>query len=83
MPEACAQFGKTVAYFATFPKLIKRHEATACMRLLDEGLYDYLRVEQRRIPPESIKGMKENYSDTLNKTMQSSAFRLLSRHHAS
>jgi hypothetical protein len=68
-PEECADFGTTDAYFANFPKLIRRQEATACMRLLDEGLYDYLRMEQRKIPPDSITGMKENYSDTLHKTM--------------
>lgn len=68
-PEACAHFDKTDAYFANFPKLIRRPEADACMQLLDRGLYDYLRLEQRPIPPESITGMKQNYSDTLNKTM--------------
>ncbi len=39
------------------------------MQLLDQHLYDHLRVEQRRIAPDSISGMKENYSDTLTKTM--------------
>ena len=39
------------------------------MRLLDEYFYECLRVEQRKIPPESITMMKENYSDTLTKTM--------------
>jgi hypothetical protein len=68
-PETCAQFGTTKAYFANFPKLIRHSEATDCMRLLDEGLYDHLRLEQREIPPESITGMKKNYSDTLTKTM--------------
>lgn len=67
--EKCGQFGTTDAYFVNFPKLIRRTEATACMRLLDDGLYDHLRVEQRKIPPESITRMRRNYSDTLNKTM--------------
>lgn len=67
--EECAQFGTTAAYFANFPKLVRRQEATACMRLLDEGLYDYLRVEQRQIPPESMTRMKVNYSESLQKTM--------------
>ncbi|MCU1264659.1 MAG: hypothetical protein JWM21_977 [Acidobacteria bacterium] len=68
-PEACARFGTTEAYFANFPKLIRRLQASQCMRLLDQNLYEYMRVEQRRIPPDSITGMKENYSDTLTKTM--------------
>jgi hypothetical protein len=68
-PEKSAQFSNGTSYFLTYPNLIQRSEATACMRLLDDYFYDFLRVEQRKIPPESITGMKENYSDTLNKTM--------------
>lgn len=39
------------------------------MRLLDTHLFDSLAVEERRIPPESITEMTENYQETLNKTI--------------
>lgn len=68
-PDKPGQFNNSDSYFANYPKLIQRAGATTCMRLLDDYFYDFLRVEQRKIPPESITGMKENYSDTLNKTM--------------
>jgi hypothetical protein len=68
-PDKSAQFQNSDGYFANYPNLIRRSAATSCMQLLDEHFYDFLRVEQRMISPESITGMKENYSDTLNKTM--------------
>ncbi|HXD32941.1 MAG TPA: hypothetical protein VN643_17585 [Pyrinomonadaceae bacterium] len=68
-PDQAKQFHNGEGYFANYPDLLRRREANACMRLLDEHFYDFLRVEQRKIPPESITMMKENYSDTLNKTM--------------
>jgi hypothetical protein len=68
-PDKSQQFNNGKGYFANYPDLLRRREATACMRLLDNYFYDFLRVEQREIPPESITRMKENYSDTLNKTM--------------
>jgi hypothetical protein len=37
---------------------------------LDEHLYEFLAVEQRRIPPETITQMKKNYSEQLSKTMR-------------
>lgn len=39
------------------------------MQLLDDNLYQSLRVEQSGIPPESITMMEENYTETLPKTM--------------
>jgi len=68
-PDKSRQFNGGAAYFANYPNLLRQREASACMRLLDEHFYDFLRIEQRKIPPESITSMKENYSDTLNKTM--------------
>lgn len=68
-PDKSRQFNNGSAYFANYPDLLRRREATDCMRLLDDYFYDFLRVEQRKIPPESITMMKENYSDTLHKTM--------------
>ena len=40
------------------------------MHLPDKHLYDSLTVEQRRIPADSITSMKEDYSETLSKTMR-------------
>jgi len=40
----------------------------ARQKILDTNLYEHLTVEQRKIPPESITGMKENYEERLNKT---------------
>lgn len=62
-------FKNSSIYFANYPDLIRKTDANSCMRLLDESFYDCLSVEQRKIPPESITEMEENYSDTLNKTM--------------
>ena len=56
-------------YFATFPNLIRRDMADACMRLLDDHLYQTLRVEQSGIARESITEMEYNYTETLTKTM--------------
>ena len=55
--------------FATFSNLIRRESAADCMQLLDDNLYQSLRVEQSGIPPESITMMEENYTETLSKTM--------------
>jgi len=68
-PDRVQQFKGSSAYFANYPDLIRKSDANSCMRLLDECFYGLLSVEQRKIPPESITEMKENYSDTLNKTM--------------
>jgi hypothetical protein len=68
-PDHALQFTNGNAYFANYPNLIRPSTANSCMKLLDDQFYDYLRVEQRKIPSDSITSMKENYSDTLNKTM--------------
>jgi hypothetical protein len=62
-------FTRSNRYFANFSNLIRRESADACMRLLDEHLYDSLSVEQSRIPPESITEMEENYTESLPKTI--------------
>ncbi|HEX7333440.1 MAG TPA: hypothetical protein VF290_18190 [Pyrinomonadaceae bacterium] len=59
--------GKT--YFALFDGVVDKRKADDSVKLLDTHLYQHLAVEQRKIPPESITGMKENYEETLNKTM--------------
>lgn len=56
-------------YFAVFDGVVDRRKAEDAVRILDANLYEHLTVEQRRIPPESITGMKENYEERLNKTM--------------
>lgn len=62
-------FAQSDRYFAAFHNLIHPRTAEDCMRLLDEHLFDSLAVEERRIPPESITEMTENYSEALNKTI--------------
>lgn len=56
-------------YFAIFDGVVDRRKAEDSVRILDTNLYDHLAIEQRKIPPESITGMKENYEERLNKTM--------------
>src|SRR5467141_3874856 len=68
-PAQCGLFTRSNLYFANLTSLIGRESAEACIRILDESLYETLHIEQRRIPPESITEMKENYSEILNKTM--------------
>lgn len=57
-------------YFVTLEGVIKKGKARDCVSLLDEHLYQHLRVEQRKIARESITGMTENYEEVLNKTMR-------------
>lgn len=66
----CELFTRSGLYFANFSDLIRRECASACMRLLDEHLFDSLSIEQSRIPPESITEMEENYSEMLPKTIR-------------
>lgn len=63
-------FTRPNCYFANFSNLIRRESADACMRLLDEHLYDSLSIEQSKIPPETITEMEENYTETLPKTIR-------------
>ena len=57
------------SYFAIFDGVVDRRKAEDSVRILDKNLYEHLAVEQRKIPPESITSMKENYEERLNKTM--------------
>lgn len=66
--HARSLFHNTKKYFVMLEKVIDRNKARDCMEALDKHLYQYLAVEQRRIAPDSITGMKENYSEMLNKT---------------
>lgn len=66
----CGLFKQPGRYFANFSDLIRRDRAEACMRLLNDSLYETLAVEQSRIPPETISEMTENYSESLPKTIR-------------
>ena len=46
-------------YFAVFDGVVDRRKADDSVKILDTHLYPHLAVEQRKIPPESITGMKE------------------------
>ena len=65
----CGLFKDKSAYFANFPELVDGKLVDDCISLMDKHLRPYLSVEQRKIPPESITGMTENYSEQLIKTM--------------
>lgn len=65
----CGLFKDKSAYFANFPKLVDGKLVDDCINLMDKHLHPHLSIEQRKIPPESITGMTENYSEQLTKTM--------------
>jgi hypothetical protein len=58
---------RTASRFAVLDRMIDRNKALACMGLLDRRLYDLLSVETSRIPADSIRSMKENHSESLQK----------------
>ncbi|MDQ3917068.1 MAG: hypothetical protein M3348_01080 [Acidobacteriota bacterium] len=68
--DVCALFSGTKNYFVTLKDVVDREKAAACAEILDRSLYGWLAQERRSIPPESITGMKKNYSETLSKTMR-------------
>jgi hypothetical protein len=67
--HACSVFANPKKYFITLDKVINKSAARVCTELLEKNLHKHLAVEQRRIAEDSITGMKENYSEMLNKTM--------------
>lgn len=67
--NSCSLFNDGKRYFAIFHGVVDKGKAEDSVKLLDTHLYEHLAVEQRKIPPESITGMKENYQEVLNKTM--------------
>jgi hypothetical protein len=67
--DSCSLFLDPRRYFATFDGAVDKGVAESCVRILDAHLYEHLGVEQRRIPPESITRMRENYQELLSKTM--------------
>lgn len=67
--NGCGLFKDSSIYFANFPPLVDVRLVDDCIALMDTYLHPHLSVEQRKIPPESITGMKENYEERLNKTM--------------
>ncbi len=68
--DFCNQFKSGKSHFLNLPDLIDRDRTTSCIKLLDKSLYQYLTVEQRRIAPETISRMRENYEERLNKTIR-------------
>lgn len=70
VPEKSNQFQKKNSYFINLPNLIRPQVAVGCIRLLDKHLHHHLKGLERTIPPESITGMRENYSETLSKVMR-------------
>lgn len=68
--EARALFRDPKRYFATLGGVIDGGKAGQCLAALDAHLYEHLGVEQRRIAPDSIKRMRKNYSESLQKTMR-------------
>lgn len=69
-PQSSKLFQNGKVKFASFSDLIKRDCVDDCIRLMDKYLYPHLKIEQRRIPPESITAMKQNYEERLSKTMR-------------
>ena len=68
--NGAVNFKTTDEYFATYTDVIDRRKAEQCISLLDSYLRPVLAVEQRKISPESITEMKENYEERLHKTMR-------------
>jgi len=64
-----ALFARSRKYFVVLDGVVDTEMAEDSVRLLDTHLYPLLSVEQRRIAPDSISRMKENYQEELNKTM--------------
>lgn len=62
-------FNGSGRYFAAFDNMIDPAVTDDCMRLLDEHVRESLVIEERKIPPESITEMTENYEERLNKTI--------------
>jgi hypothetical protein len=71
-PDAAgaAVFKGTDRYFANYTNVIDHEKAKHCITLMDAYLRPRLAIEQRRIPPDSISGMNENYEERLCKTMR-------------
>jgi len=67
---ACSLFNGAGNYFASFERVIDRKKADLCLQSLDQRLYEFLALERHAIPPDSITGMKSNYSESLSKVMR-------------
>jgi hypothetical protein len=70
-PEPLAQFrtqGRTG--LAALRNVISRETAARSMALLDGAVYPLLQPMRGPIPPESITGMRKNYSERLPKTVR-------------
>lgn len=68
--DACALLRAPGSYFVNLRGAVSRERARGCARLLDEHLRPFLSSEERRIDPDSIKRMRKNYSERLNKTIR-------------
>jgi len=56
--------------FLALGDVVDARKAAACRSLLDAALLDTLRTMEEPIPPESILGMTENYSELLPKAVR-------------
>ena len=63
-------FHGRVTPLALLRGVLDEKKSTACRRLLDKAMYDYVRRVEAPIPRESITGMKKNYGELLPKTMR-------------
>lgn len=68
--SACSLFNGSKKYFAILEGLIEKEKADACSKLLDKYVYPTLVPIRRAIPRESITEMKENYEESLTKTVR-------------
>lgn len=69
-PEFRSLFKRSKTPFAVLERMIDTDKARACTRLLDRHLHHLLSAESHRIPADSISGMRENYSESLEKIMK-------------
>lgn len=78
--SVCSLFRRTKNYFINLTDVVDKEKADSCVESLDKHLYDSLLVYRKAIPPESITGMKENYSEVLGKTIRFKTAFLQRRH---
>lgn len=86
LPEASEVFSRPrpgEASIVVLPGAIEPEKARACRRLLDGSLHETLRPIRSPIPPETITGMRRNYSEKLPKTLRLQTAYLKSRRSAS
>jgi hypothetical protein len=68
--SACSLFKRSKRHFVILEDVIQEEKAVSCTKLLDKHIYPLLVPIRRPIPRPSISEMKENYSETLAKTVR-------------